>query len=575
MACVVNGIGLLVAIFSTEYMKGNPSITRYWFLIQLFIGGLVLTVVSDNLLWLFIGWEIVGLSCSLLVAFWHNNPYNAHNGFKTFMVLHVGDILLLFGILMIFVYSGTFSFIELQQDKNWILQLSKSGFLLLTAMMLFGGAIAKSALFPLHVWLPDALPASPASFNALTEVLAGAFLISRFLLMFHDALVDGYSELLFFFLAIAWIGAVTALLGASMAMVQKNIIRVLVYSIISQYAYVMVGLGTAGLMMSPASGYLAANMHLMVDAVSSALLFFSAASLLYTTGSQDMLEIGMAKVKMPITFKCMVVGTLALMGIPPLSGFWTEEAIGGTVLELIREANEHGQHSLLISGLGIYVLLVITTGITAFYTVRMMGLIFTKHKGTSEKKVVEEVPIAMRIPMIIASVITVGIGLLAPFIIFGFRGFFSSVLYGLETNGGIVDVVREALLSPGTVVTSLALFVGILPAYNMYVSRRIDQVKMIEKNWFLSKVHKILWNRYYINTFYYKVAFSLVSISQAIYLFVELRCLEKFNHKIVEGIIWLSDKILKTQTGILSYNMLGFLLGMLLIILLFFFSGFF
>jgi NADH-quinone oxidoreductase subunit L len=576
MACVINSVGLLVAIFSTEYMRRDPSLSRYWFLIQIFIGGLVLVVVADDLLSLFIGWEIVGISCSFLVAFWHQDPYKAHSGLKTFMVLRIGDALLLASILMIYAYSGTFNIVELQQETGWMLELSKSGFLLITALMLFGGALAKSALFPLHEWLPDALPASPASFNALTEVLAGAFLVARFLPIFHSGLINGYGELTFFFSAVAWIGVFTAFLAASMAMVQRNVIRVLVYSIISQYAYVMVGLGSAGLMMNPASGYLAANMHLMVDAISSALLFLAAASLLYATDTQDMYDMGRLKDKMPITFKCMFVGALALMGIPPLSGFWSEEAIGGTVLELIREANEHGQYSLVISGVGIYVLLLITTGITAFFTVRMMGLIFAEREGVHEEKVVEEVPALMWIPMVIASAVTVGIGVLAPLVIIGFRRFFSFTLYGLQINGGIMDVIREALLSPGTAATGVALFAAILPAYHLYVSGRIDPVKLTEENWLLKRAHKILLNRCYIDAFYYKVAHGVISLSQWAYPSVELGCFERFNHKVSDNATKLSEKMRRTQTGILSFNMLGVLFGtVLLAILLLFFGGFF
>ncbi|MDH5451400.1 MAG: proton-conducting transporter membrane subunit, partial [Candidatus Bathyarchaeota archaeon] len=261
MACVVNGIGLLVAVFSIEYMRRDPSLSRYWFLIQLFIGGLVLIVVADNLLLLFIGWEIVGVSCSALVAFWHQDPEKAHYGLKTFLVLRVGDILLLTSILIIYANSNTFSLYDLRQDARWIVDLSTSGLLLITVMMLFGGAIAKSALFPLHVWLPDALPASPASFNALTEVLAGAFLVARFLPMLQPLTVE-YVELAVLFSTVAWIGAFTALLAALMAMVERNVIRVLVYSIISQYAFVMIGLGVGGLMENPTMGYIAANMHL-------------------------------------------------------------------------------------------------------------------------------------------------------------------------------------------------------------------------------------------------------------------------------------------------------------------------
>jgi len=325
--------------------------------------------------------------------------------------------------------------------------------------------------------------------------------------------------------------------------------------------------------MNPASGYLAATMHLMVDAISSALLFLSAASLLYATGSQDMFDMGRVRDRMPITFKCMFVGALALIGVPPLSGFWSEEAIGGTVLELMREANEHGEHSLFISGLGIYVLLLITIGITAFFTVRMMGLIFAKPEGAFEERVVAEVPAAMWIPTVIASAITVGIGILAPFIIFGFRGFFSSVMYGLETNGGIVDVIREALLSPGTAATGVALLVGILPAYHMYVSGKMDPAKLTEGNWLLGKAHKFLRDRCYIDAFYYKVAYGVISLSQRVYSLIELGCFEGFDQKVTKNTAKLSERIQASQTGLLSYNMLGVLCGIVLLAILLLLHG--
>ena len=614
MACVVNGIGLLVAVFSVEYMRRDPSLSRYWFLIQLFIGGLVLVVVADNLLLLFIGWEVVGVSCSALVAFWHQDPKKAHYGLKTFLVLRVGDILLLMAILIIYAYSNTFNLWDLQQNASWILELSKSGLLLITAIMLFGGAIAKSALFPLHVWLPDALPASPASFNALTEVLAGAFLVARFLPMFH-ASMSRCVELAFFFSTVAWVGAFTALFAALMAMVERNVIRVLVYSIISQYAFVMVGLGVGGLMENPTLGYIASNMHLMVDAVSSALLFLCAASLLYATGSQSMFEMPrQIRSKMPTTFKCMAVGALALMGIPPLSGFWSEEAISGTALKLVQEASAHGHFSLAISALGLYALLMITTVITAFFTVRMMGLVFgeARDEETHETKTVNEVPATMWIPMSIAALVTVIIGVFAPFIILGFREFFSPLLPGgVTTHEGFVDIIVEALFSPATAVTGVALFVGILPAYRLYVSRESDPVKLTEARRFLKKAYGFLWNRCYIDALYYKLAHSAVMISQVGYKYLEMKGIEKlefsgfsefyhdmarwavslsqwfhahvelkgfdaFNYSFAKRIAGLSQKLRKTHTGVLSYNMLSVFLGIVLLsFLLLFLGGFF
>ena len=614
MACVVNGIGLLVAVFSVEYMRHDPSLSRYWFLIQLFIGGLVLVVVADNLLLLFIGWEIVGVSCSALVAFWHQDPEKAHYGLKTFLVLRVGDILLLMAILIIYAHSNTFSLWDLQQNTSWIVDLSNSGLLLITMIMLFGGAIAKSALFPLHVWLPDALPASPASFNALTEVLAGAFLVARFLPMLQPLTAE-YVELAFFFLTVAWMGVFTALLAALMATVERNVIRVLVYSIISQYAYVMVGLGAGGLMENPTTGYIAANMHLMVDAVSSALLFLCAASLLYKTGSQNMFEMPkQIRNKMPITFKCMAVAALALMGIPPLSGFWSEEAISGTILKLAHEAIADGQYSLATSAIGLYALLMIATMVTAFFTIRMMALIFGKTRGNGilEKKTINEVPATMWIPMSISALVTVIIGVFAPFIILGFREFFSPILLReVSTHGGLIGIIVEALFSPATAVTGVVLLAGILPAYRLYVSRESDPVKLTETKGLLKKTYGFLWNRCYIDALYYKFADGVVGISQTLYKYLELEGIEKlefsgfsevyhdmaqwaeslshwvhvhielkgfdaFNYIFAKHMANFSQRLRKTHTGVLSYNMLAVFLGItLLSFLLLFLGGFF
>jgi len=179
MASVITCIGFLVTVFSVAYMRDEPSLARFWFLIQLFIGGYVVIVMADNLLFMFIGWEIVGICCTGLAAFWHKDAKKAHIGLKTFLILHVSDVLLLASILIIYTYSHTLNITELSQNNNWMTELSRSGLLFVTALMFFGGAVGKAAQFPLQEWLPDALAASPSSFNALTECLAGPFLMAR------------------------------------------------------------------------------------------------------------------------------------------------------------------------------------------------------------------------------------------------------------------------------------------------------------------------------------------------------------------------------------------------------------
>jgi len=159
MVSVITCIGFLVTIFSVAYMQEEPSLTRFWFLIQLFIGGYVVIVMADNLLFMFIGWEIVGVCCTGLAAFWYKDPKKAHIGLKTFLVLHIADVLLLASILIIYAYSHTLNIVELLQNTNWMGELSRSGLLFITALMFFGGAVGKAAQFPLQERLPDALAA--------------------------------------------------------------------------------------------------------------------------------------------------------------------------------------------------------------------------------------------------------------------------------------------------------------------------------------------------------------------------------------------------------------------------------
>lgn len=577
MSNIVNCIGLLVTIFSLDYMREEPSLTRYWFFTQLFIGGLSLVVMADNLLLLFIGWEVVGLSCSAMVTFWYKDPQKAHYGLKTFLILRVGDALLLASILIIYTYSQTFNFIGLQNDISWIRDLSTSGLLLITTLMFLGGAIAKSAQFPLHVWLPDAMPGTPASFNAITEVLAGVYLVARTLPMFHNAL-GTFGELTFFFLAVAWIGAFTALLGASMAVVQRNLIKVLAYSIISQYALMTVALGVGGLMANPAAGYLAGNLHLIIDAIVSALLFLSAAAILHTVHSEDMFDMGGLKARMPITFKCMAIGALATIGIPPLSGFWSEESIYSATLELAQEASSQGNFNLMLSAYGLYILLLITAAVTTFYILRMMGLVFgqkSKHveRLEHEGKPIKEVSSLMWIPMGIAALATTIMGVLAPFIITGFSEFFSPLLHQGITHNGIIDVLHKAFLSPTFALTCAALAIGGYPAYQMYITRRVNPDNVTNGYPYLKKILTFLRNRCYIDMLYYKIADKTKALSKIVHKHLELGSIDAFNYLIARKTVKFCQTFRKTHTGVLSWNMVWVMLGITLLSILLFVFG--
>jgi len=567
MVSIISGIGFLVLIFSLEYMRRDAGLTRYWFFTQLFIGGLIMVVMAGNLLQLYIGWEVVGVCCYALVTHWYRNPENARYGLKTFLVLRVGDLSLLISILIIYFNCGTFNFLGID-----IAKLSASGLLLITALLYFGGAVAKSAQFPLHVWLPDAMVATPASFNAITEVLAGVYLIARIFPILHAA--EGHVELTIFFLAVAWVGAFTALFGAIMAMVQKNLVRLLAYSIIGQYAYMMVALGVSGLAIDPAAGYLASVFHKMADAIISGLLFLSAAAILHRIRSQDVFDMGGLKASMPITFVCMLVGALATIGIPPLSGFWSEEAIYSATWELAQEAGKLGQSTLMFSAYGLFFFLMATAAVTTFYIVRMIGMVFdreSKHvkKLKDQRELIHEVSPMMWIPMVILASATIVIGVFAPFIITSFHEFFSPPpLYQSMVYKEVIDILRRVFLSPGSVITYAALAIGGYPAYRLYVTRQADPTKLTKEHRFLGKVYGFLWNRCYIDTLYSKVfADGTKALAKIVYKRLELR-IDALNYFIANQYTSFCQRFRKTQTGVLSYNMLMVPIGAALLVVL-------
>ena len=652
MACVITCIGFLVTIFSVAYMREEPSLARFWFLIQLFIGGYVIIVIADNLLFMFIGWEIVGLCCTGLAAFWHKDPERAHMGLKTFMVLRVADALFLASILLIYIHSGTLNITDLAENSNWLGELSKSSLLFITALMFFGGAIGKAAQFPLQEWLPDALAASPSSFNALTECLAGPFIIARVLPIFRAGIA--YAGIANFFLVVAFVGALTAVVSALIAMTQENIFKVLSYGISSVIGYMMAAFGLAGLMADVSWGYLAGTFLLTVDAFVSALLFLSAAYISYAVGSDNLHKMGGFKSR--IAHRSIEVGALALGGIPPLSGFWCTNWIQTAALDFAGEAGVEGQFMLMISGYLIFVLLIIGAGLTAFYGLRMMGLVFRKEDYGSERKVVEKPPSLMRSSLATTLVITAFLDFLALLLIWPFNKFLLPMpfLEQLRFNN-LNEVLVYLVPSISTVLTCVAVAVGGYPAYRIYVARKVDAGKLTEKYRFLKTANRILRNRFYIDAFYYEVASSarllsqkinnsieygidainrliahstrvfsqkicksleyslnvlngfiatrflslarstykyvetegiakpqirgfskfyemisgqVVSLSQWAYPHLELGGFEALNYKFAKAVAYISGKIRKTHTGVLSYNMLAIPIGIVLMVIL-------
>ncbi len=352
MLVVVTSVALLVQVYSQGYLEHDPGYGRYYAYMSLFITAMLGLVLADNLFMLFIFWELVGLSSYLLIGFWFHKPSAAAAAKKAFIITRIGDLGLLAAILLIWTQGGTLAIDEIHE-------LALTGALSATTLTLFGlglfaGAAGKSAQFPLHVWLPDAMEGpTPVSalIHAATMVAAGVYLMARFFPVL-DAAPDARET-------VAWIGAATVAVGALLALVQTDLKRVLAYSTISQLGYMMLALGVFG--------YAVAIFHLFTHAFFKALLFLGSGSVNHATNTFDMRRMGGLRTVMPITFWTFVIGTLSLAGVFPLAGFWSKD-------EILLEA-WHQDRAL-------YAIAAVASFLTALYMFRAVFLtFFGEYKG--------------------------------------------------------------------------------------------------------------------------------------------------------------------------------------------------
>jgi NADH-quinone oxidoreductase subunit L len=634
MACVVSLIGLLVTLFSVAYMADEPELTRFWFLIQLFIGGYLTIVLSGHLLLTFIGWELVGLTCMALASFWYRDPAKAATGLKTGLILRVGDLALLAAVLSIGVHAGSLHLRDLEANGGWAVALAEAGALEVTLLLFLLGAVVKAAQFPLQEWLPDMLAASPSCFNALTECLAGPFLVARLLPAFHTAWVAGADGVAVYFLATAWIGVITALLTALLATARRNVFRALAYSVSSVIGYMLTALGLAGLSADYAPGYLAGTFLLTVDAFVTGLLFLTAALVAYAVRSDALQD--MAGYPSSLAHRGLEVGVFATIGVPPLSGFWIANWIQTVALGL---AAASSQPLLAASGYLIFGLLIVTGGITAFYGLRMLWVLLGRHEPRTDSPApLRAIPRLMRAALAVMVLVTMLIDFLVPLLIPEFNRFFAAIV-PTPFLGDVFAVGWYILPSISTVLSIVALTLGALPAYRIYRSGRLDAARLLRRSVVLRTGHRVLAHRLYLNAAYRRLTraavavatgglgpveralnwvvvevgrrvlavatgglgpveralnwvgiallqikgfnqiFDLatqyvISIAEWLYPRVELAGLEAAYRAIPTAFTRVADRLRDLQTGVLSYNMLGLLLGVILLALsLLFFGG--
>jgi len=468
MLIVVTVVSLMVQIYSQGYMKGDAGYPRYYAFMSLFTASMLGLVLADNLLFVYVFWEMVGLCSYLLIGFWFHRPAAANAAKKAFIVTRLGDFGFLAAILLIFFNTGTLDIGELHG-------LAATGALAGTtltwaAIGIFSGAVGKSAQFPLHTWLPDAMEGpTPVSalIHAATMVAAGVFLVARTFPLFSHS-TEAVTT-------VAVVGGFTAIFAATMGLVMNDIKRVLAYSTISQLGYMMLGLGVGGIAIG--------IFHLFNHAFFKALLFLGAGSVNHATGTFDMRKMGGLRKIMPWTYATFLIASLSIAGIWPLAGFWSKDEILASALE--------NQPVL-------FVLAMITVFMTAFYMFRVVFMTFGgKYRGGGEEAHGQphESPPVMVMPMVVLAILAVVSGL---WNVTGDFGAFMGHGHTHSFSEGFFGILTHSLPWISLILAGL----GILLAYAIYSAKWLSAERI---GGMFKPLYKLFLHKYWLDELYEKV----------------------------------------------------------------------
>src|SRR5213075_2627443 len=443
MLVLVSGIGSLIHIYSLGYMRDDEGKSRYFAALSLFMFAMLGIVLSNNFVMLFIFWELVGFTSYVLIGHWFERDAAADAAKKAFITTRIGDFGFMLGILMVWAATGSVVFAEIAPRPSIL--TSHPAFLTTAALLIFCGAVGKSAQFPLHVWLPDAMEGpTPVSalIHAATMVAAGVYMLVRvgFIIQASQAAL----------LVIAWIGTITAMLAALIATQQSDIKRILAYSTLSQLGYMVMAVGLAS--------NEAAMFHLFTHAFFKALLFLAAGSVIVMLlHEQNIWKMGELRRRLPITFLTFAAGALALIGCPPFSGFFSKDAILAVAYE----------HNLPIFGVALF-----SAFLTTFYVMRMLVIVFFGKARSEIARKSRESPPVMTMPLIV----------LAIFATLGGFAFFARDFLTLTSKEAAVFVPALAII---------ALILGVGLAIVLYRGRAAEPVKV-----------ELLRRKFYFDEFY-------------------------------------------------------------------------
>ena len=519
LANVVAVVSFVIMLYCRGYMQDDASRTRFWMWMNAFIGSMLLLVLASNLLLLFVGWKLVGVCSYGLIGYYYRDQRQywiggppptalvtpSEAGLKALLVTGAGDLLMLGGIFLLYGYAGTLSFVELYETAPaWLAAMAGTpGMVVLVSVLLLAGPLGKSAQFPFHEWLPEAMtgpgPVS-ALIHAATMVKSGVYLVARLVpLFYYGWWVAGIDDAAWFFHLTAWLGAATALLAATQALVAVELKKVLAYSTVSQIGYMMLALGAAGMVPGLlVDGYTAAVFHLVGHALFKACLFLAAGTVIHAVHSIYIPDMGGARRALPLTWLCVLAAGWSLMGLPPSPGFWSKDAVLLVTLD--------ASAPLFVVGL-------VTAGLTAFYTVRMVGLVFHGPPGHGVPAGAEDDghgppdgTVAMRFATGLLGMGIVAAGVGGPLIEgvlhhgleVGLHASLAAMPPGDATSGSGGGAGHSLVLG----LTLLASAAGAVPAWFLYFSRRASAEALLARSGALRALHGFFWRRWEIDALY-------------------------------------------------------------------------
>ncbi len=531
---IITGIGFLIHIYSIGYMHNDEGFARFFTYLNLFVFFMLLLVLGNNYLIMFVGWEGVGLCSYLLIGFWFKNTAYNNAAKKAFIMNRIGDLGFLLGIILIFVTFGSISYGEVfSMASN-----GNEGTVTAIALLLFIGAMGKSAQLPLYTWLPDAM-AGPTPVSALihaaTMVTAGIYMIVRSNVFY--SMSEEASQV------VAVIGVATALFAATIGLFQNDIKKVLAYSTVSQLGLMFLGLGV--------HAYSSSVFHVTTHAFFKALLFLGAGSVIHAMGGeQDMRKMGGLRKALPVTFATMAIGTIAISGIPPFSGFFSKD-------EILAHTYEHSP-TLWFFGQ-------VASMLTAFYMFRLLYLTFyRKFRGTHEQEHhLHESPKTMTIPLIVLAILSIAGGLL------GLPEFWGAPNWMHHHLDSIIKIKDPSVLNHTKEWTLMAIAVlaavaTIIFAYMVYIKNQILPEANDEK---LKGIRKLVYNKYYVDEIYDAIIRKPLDVlSTFFYKFMDLEVVDGIVKGVGSGVTGLSSIIRKAQTGHIGLYIFSMVVGIILIL---------